>query len=212
MQWQTMLASVLLMAASMVAANAAADDSRSAVSVTLQLHVTQPGSVALAESLDGAADESARPRLRCPDLCSAQLPRGRYKLSLYPADGSSPDAQEFRLNAAIRFTTTDASPRKRVVGLSLLVIGGLWAISGAVSLSYAALSQICEDYHCGASPTFLWYGAVALPLGAAVAVIGVLLFVHNRRLFQREKLAASGGHRRFGALNTPGRVGIEGRF
>ena len=183
-----LLACVLLVAACCIPTSAHARPRRDP-DVTLQLQLLQPGSVASVErEVRGAAPVLL---LRCDNFCSAQLPRGRYQLRLESPDRRPPDVTSIRLDHSTLFTSRPPQPAAALLGASMIGVGAVAAITGVVSLAYSLMSGMCHGYMCGASPKFLWYGVVATPAGALLAIGGLLLFLNARRLFDRVGISAA---------------------
>jgi len=184
--------------------------------VPLAIRVDQPDVTVDVEALDEPGPGRApRMLLHCERLCSDQLPRGRYKLTLRTLDPAASESMVVRLNQPMHFVTDPPNYAVRRGGLALAIGGGVVGVTGVVSLVVTLLGGIL----CGAGPSHgssscggsigLVYGGVAAPIGILVAVAGILMFTRNRRPFDRIELEEDPGAGRLAVLPTA--EGIAGR-
>lgn len=157
---------------------------------TLSVSVA-PGLKAEVESLD----EPGAPVLSCVDACAAEVPEGRYRLTLLMQDDS--DSMDVRLFASVPWLYHGRQPNYglKYFGLTSVITGGALAITGITALCMELLPRLFLALlpHGGdetSEPISAWgiYGAATLPLGVALAVVGFLLFKGNRRPFVQERV------------------------
>ena len=157
-------------------------------SPNLALQITvEPGMKAEVEAVDRNEGVS----LSCEAECRADFAPGLYRLTLVH-DGER-DAMEYRLADPTQFTGNAADYTLKYVGLTSVILGlGIAAAGvGLVLLDVFPRIGPHSPRHPGPVEPRFWYGLAAIPVGAALGIVGLVLFGNNRRPFFVDRLRAS---------------------
>ena len=173
---------------SCLVAGTAAARPRHDAPVTLRIHVSEPGSSVAVETADKTSGPKGRLVLHCASVCDEQLLRASYKLTI-SRGGATPeyDSQVIHLKRSMQFTTLPPNSGLYALGVTLLIGGGVVAVSGFCALLPALSSALG---HGGRPrPTALeMYGWIALASGGALALLGLPFYWFNRLAFDADKL------------------------